>query len=57
MNWRYVKANIEVTDCRKCKRTDGETLTYSVKLSNADWIRCEVDLTTGGTATRGDDYN
>ena len=51
-----VKANIVVTDAGSVKEADGATLTYSVKLSNAVGSDVEVDLTTGGTATKGDDY-
>ncbi|RWS49241.1 hypothetical protein CKA56_09250 [Arcobacter venerupis] len=51
-----VKANIEVTDAGSVKEADGAILTYSVKLSNAVGSDVEVDLTTGGTASKGDDY-
>ncbi|RXI32369.1 beta strand repeat-containing protein [Arcobacter ellisii] len=51
-----VKANIEVSDAGSVKEADGATLTYSVKLSNAVGSDVEVDLTTGGDATRGSDY-
>ncbi|RXI25776.1 hypothetical protein, partial [Arcobacter ellisii] len=51
-----VKANIEVSDAGSVKEADGVTLTYSVKLSNAAGSDVEVDLTTGGDATRGSDY-
>ncbi|RXI24811.1 hypothetical protein, partial [Arcobacter ellisii] len=38
------------------QEAEGATLTYSVKLSNAVGSDVEVDLTTGGDATRGSDY-
>ena len=36
-----IKANIEVTDAGSVKEADGETLTYSVKLSNAVGSKCK----------------
>ncbi|MGE4463202.1 MAG: hypothetical protein AB7D49_12275, partial [Arcobacter sp.] len=51
-----IKANILVSDAGSVKEADGATLTYEVKLSNAVGSDVEVDLTTGGTATRGSDY-
>ncbi|RXI24660.1 Calx-beta domain-containing protein, partial [Aliarcobacter skirrowii] len=51
-----VKANNEVSDAGSVKEEDGATLTYSVKLSKAVGSDVEVDLTTGGDATRGSDY-
>ncbi|RXI24652.1 hypothetical protein, partial [Arcobacter ellisii] len=51
-----VKANIGVSDAGSVNEADGATLTYSVKLSNEVGSDVEVDLTTGGDATRGSDY-
>ncbi|MCT7512807.1 hypothetical protein N5T61_09925, partial [Aliarcobacter cryaerophilus] len=53
-----VKANIEVSNAIEVQVTEknGATLTYEVKLSNAVGKNVEVDLTTGGDATRGSDY-
>ena len=51
-----VKANIVVINAGSVKEENGATLTYEVKVSNPVGSDVEVDLTTGGTASKGDDY-